>query len=136
MTDTKPGQDYTKLSGKKSSSDNAVDLSTLTYHTQSIEEVCTSLSVDPLKGLDKQIAQRRFQKYGPNKITPPSSNLFKKIFFYFFGGFGSILIFASLICFISWKPLGNPNPQVSNLALAIVLLVVVFIQAGFNAWQG
>ena len=33
------------------------------------------------------------------------------------------------------KPLGNSNPQASNLALAIVLLVVLFLQAGFNAWQ-
>ncbi len=33
------------------------------------------------------------------------------------------------------KPLGNPNPQASNLALAVVLLIVLFLQAGFNAWQ-
>ena len=33
------------------------------------------------------------------------------------------------------KPLGNPDPQASNLALAVVLLVVVFLQAAFNAWQ-
>jgi sodium/potassium-transporting ATPase subunit alpha len=31
--------------------------------------------------------------------------------------------------------LGNPDPQASNLALAVVLLVVVFLQAAFNAWQ-
>lgn len=34
------------------------------------------------------------------------------------------------------KPLGNPNPQPANLALAIVLLIVMGVQAGFNAWQG
>jgi sodium/potassium-transporting ATPase subunit alpha len=33
------------------------------------------------------------------------------------------------------KPLGNPNPQASNLAFAIVLLVVVVLQTIFNAWQ-
>ena len=32
------------------------------------------------------------------------------------------------------KPLGEP-PQASNLALAVVLLIVIFIQAIFNAWQ-
>ena len=31
--------------------------------------------------------------------------------------------------------MGNPNPQASNLALAVVLLVVVVLQAAFNAWQ-
>jgi hypothetical protein len=34
------------------------------------------------------------------------------------------------------KPLGEPNPQAPNLALAVVLLVVVAVQAIFNAWQG
>lgn len=33
------------------------------------------------------------------------------------------------------KPLGEPNPQSSNLALAVVLLIVQLLQAGFNAWQ-
>ena len=33
------------------------------------------------------------------------------------------------------KPLGEPAPQASNLALAVVLLIVLFIQAIFNAWQ-
>ena len=33
------------------------------------------------------------------------------------------------------KPLGKPDPQASNLALAVVLLVVVLLQAIFNAWQ-
>ena len=31
--------------------------------------------------------------------------------------------------------MGNPNPQASNLALAVVLLVVVVVQTIFNAWQ-
>jgi sodium/potassium-transporting ATPase subunit alpha len=38
------------------------------------------------------------------------------------------------LVFVSWKPLGDP-PAVANLALAIVLLAVFFIQAAFNAWQ-
>ena len=32
------------------------------------------------------------------------------------------------------KPLGEP-PAPANLALAVVLLIVIFIQAIFNAWQ-
>ena len=31
--------------------------------------------------------------------------------------------------------MGEPAPQASNLALAVVLLVVVLLQAAFNAWQ-
>ncbi len=33
------------------------------------------------------------------------------------------------------KPLGEPAPQVTNLALAVVLLIVLGVQTGFNAWQ-
>lgn len=41
---------------------------------------------------------------------------------------------GSILVFICWKPLGDP-PTLANLALAIVLLAVFFIQAAFNAWQ-
>jgi P-type E1-E2 ATPase len=53
---------------------------------------------------------------------------------YLFGGFGSILLVAGLLVFISWRPLGDP-PATSNLALACVLIAVWVIQAAFNAWQ-
>jgi sodium/potassium-transporting ATPase subunit alpha len=32
------------------------------------------------------------------------------------------------------KPLGEP-PEAANLALAVVLLIVIMVQAVFNAWQ-
>lgn len=38
-------------------------------------------------------------------------------------------------CRISWKPLGDPNPAPVNLALAVILMFVIFLQAIFNAWQ-
>lgn len=67
---------------------------------------------------------------------------------YIFGGFGSVLIIAAILCFIAWyafsaaclyatntvalrKPLGEPNPSVANLALAIVLVVVASLQSFF-----
>lgn len=81
------------------------------------------------------MAARRLAKYGRNVISPTSKNLPKRIVLYFFGGFGSLLIGGAIVCFIAWKPLGEPAPQASNLALAIILLVVVTLQAVFNAWQ-
>ncbi|KAK0185002.1 E1-E2 ATPase-domain-containing protein [Armillaria mellea] len=33
------------------------------------------------------------------------------------------------------RPLGDPDPATANLALAVVLLIVIVIQAIFNAWQ-
>lgn len=37
--------------------------------------------------------------------------------------------------FLSWKPLGEPDPAVANLALGVVLIAVFLIQAAFNGWQ-
>ncbi|KAK0431959.1 hypothetical protein EV421DRAFT_2011723 [Armillaria borealis] len=78
---------------------------------------------------------RRLAQNGKNVITPPPKNLPRRIFFYIFGGFGSLLFVASIICFLSWRPLGDPDPATANLALAVVLLIVIVIQAVFNAWQ-
>lgn len=76
----------------------------------------------------------RLQQHGHNVPSKPPVTWWKDVISYFFGGFGSILLVASILVFISWKPLGNP-PAVANLALAIVLLAVFIIQAVFNAWQ-
>jgi len=66
--------------------------------------------------------------------SSPPTHLFQQIFGYFFKGFGSILLVGAVLVFVAWKPLGQP-PALANLALAIVLLAVFFIQAAFNAWQ-
>ena len=147
-----------------------LDLSLLEWHTLSINEVCTRLGVSQKLGLDSSMAARRLSKNGKNVISPPPSNLLRKIFFYIFGGmvkfiqvrtfylassqvsglfFLLLVLFASsrgncfdTICLITVsqchyrKPLGNPDPQVSDLALGVVLLIVIAIQAIFNAWQG
>lgn len=54
---------------------------------------------------------------------------------YFFKGFGSILCVGGILVFITWKPLGEPDPQIANLALGIVLIAVFLIQAAFNGYQ-
>jgi sodium/potassium-transporting ATPase subunit alpha len=54
---------------------------------------------------------------------------------YFFGGFGGMLALAAIISIICYKPLGEPEPDSSNLALGILLCVVICIQGVFNAWQ-
>lgn len=115
-----------------------------------LERLSTSVKV----GLDDTQASRRLSTYGPNKIKPPPSNILRKLAGWLFGGFGTLLLGAAIISFISWsvshflipsssqvdgimvfrKPLGNP-PEASNLALAVVLLVVLLLQAIFNAWQ-
>ncbi|KAJ6544406.1 hypothetical protein B0H19DRAFT_300887 [Mycena capillaripes] len=119
----------------RKSKGNAKDISDVVWHTLSPLEICTRLGVSETRGLDASIAARRLAMNGKNVISRPPKNLARKIFFYIFGGFGSLLFVASIICFIAWRPLGDPNPFVPNLALAVVLLIVILIQAVFNAWQ-
>jgi sodium/potassium-transporting ATPase subunit alpha len=106
----------------------------LDWHTIAPNEIYTRLSTSPQQGLSTEQAKRRLTEYGKNTPSPPPTHYFQQIFGYFFKGFGSILLVGSVLVFVSWKPLGEP-PSQANLALAIVLLAVFFIQAAFNAWQ-
>ncbi|KAJ4384096.1 hypothetical protein N0V86_000941 [Didymella sp. IMI 355093] len=119
---------------KRAKEKGAVDLAGLEWHTLEVEELCRRLSVDTNQGLSEDQIKRRVAEYGRNKMSPPPSGLVGKIAGYFFGGFGSILLGAGILVFISWKPLGDPPAQ-ANLALACVLIAVWLIQAAFNAWQ-
>lgn len=112
----------------------AVELANLEWHRISLDELYRRLSVSSNQGLSDEQAKRRIGEYGKNKVSPPRSDLFGRIMGYFFGGFGSILLVACVLVFISWKPLGDPPAQ-ANLALAAVLAATWAIQAGFNAWQ-
>lgn len=85
-------------------------------------------------GLDTEQIKRRQTEYGKNAPSPAQTHWFSAIMGYFFKGFGVVLLVASILVFVSWKPLGDP-PAVANLALAIVLLAVFFIQALFNMFQ-
>lgn len=111
--------------------DTARELSELDWHKVSTTDVLQRLNVSPKSGLDAEQVKRRVAQYGLNQMSPPPRNLVKKWFFYVFGGFGSVLFIGAVLCFVAWKPLGLPNPQASNLALAVILIVVIVIQTAF-----
>ncbi|KAH7412890.1 hypothetical protein BKA64DRAFT_770708 [Cadophora sp. MPI-SDFR-AT-0126] len=119
---------------KKAKDSAAKELGDLDWHVITPEDVYTRLSVSPSQGLSSEQAKRRLTEHGKNIPSPPPTHFFQTIFGYFFKGFGSILLVGSILVFVSWKPLGDPPAQ-ANLALAVVLLAVFFIQAAFNAWQ-
>ncbi|RFU30423.1 hypothetical protein B7463_g5908, partial [Scytalidium lignicola] len=126
------GKDTAEIQKTKDSA--AKDLANLDWHTTSVNEIYNRLSTSITQGLSSEQAKRRLSQYGKNIPSHPPTHLFRQIFGYFFKGFGSILIVGAILVFVSWKPLGQPPAQ-ANLALAIVLLAVFFIQAAFNAWQ-
>jgi sodium/potassium-transporting ATPase subunit alpha len=111
------------------------ELSNLDWHTASVEEVCQRLSTSLTHGLDTEQIARKRNQYGKNEPSPPPSRMLQRLLSYIFGGFGTLLIVAGILCCVAWKPLREPLPQVANLALGIVLFIVAGLQAFFNGWQ-
>ncbi|GLB08300.1 hypothetical protein AtubIFM57258_004188 [Aspergillus tubingensis] len=132
--DIDEARDRERAEAAKTKSNVATDLSNLDWHMVSPEEIQKRWRVDISQGLSHDQVQRRVREFGKNALSPLPHQWFWQIFGYFFKGFGGILLIGCILVFISWKPLGQP-PAPANLALAIVLLAVFFIQAGFNAWQ-
>jgi len=111
------------------------ELSNLDWHILSVTDVTQRLSTSITRGLESAQVTRKIAEHGKNEHSPPPSHLFRRIFMYIFGGFGSLLLVSGILCCVAWKPLGEPVPQVSNLALGVVLFLVAALQAFFNAWQ-
>ncbi|KAI9829584.1 MAG: hypothetical protein M1819_006089 [Sarea resinae] len=122
------------LKGASKSDKTTVEISDLDWHRISVEELYQRLATSPTQGLSAEQVSRRLKEYGSNKLSSPPSRWIPKTMGYLFGGFGSILIIASVLVFVAWKPLGKP-PAVANLALGIVLAIVWAIQAFFSFYQ-
>lgn len=106
----------------------------LDFHTISPEKLCQEFNVDQRTGLSASMAAQRLQRDGKNVIAHHHENYLKKIFFYVFGGFCSILWVGVIIFFLCWQPLSNP-PSITNLAMAILVIIVITLQASFSAFQ-
>lgn len=106
----------------------------LDYHILQPDRLFQQLNVDPQSGLSSSAAASRLQRDGKNVIAHHSENYLKKIFWYVFGGFCSILWCGVIVFFICWQPLSNP-PSVPNLGMAVLVLIVIFLQASFSAFQ-
>jgi sodium/potassium-transporting ATPase subunit alpha len=106
------------------------------YHVIPFNELVARYDSDIQNGLTNDQARLRLRRDGPNIIK--QRNYFskiKKVFFYFFGGFGIILWPSAIASILAYKPLGNPDPDKTNLALGIVLFCVILTNAFFNAYQ-
>lgn len=106
----------------------------LNFHSLSPDLICQQFNVNQSVGLGADAASHRLQRDGKNTIPRRRENYLRKVLGYVFGGFCSVLWVGVLIFFLCWRPLGSP-PAPYNLALAILVLIVIFLQATFSAFQ-
>ncbi|KAG6829071.1 hypothetical protein H0H92_005782 [Tricholoma furcatifolium] len=119
---------------RKAKDEDADFFGSLTFHSVEVINLCTMFGITPDNGLDTATATRNVQRDGKNTIAQIKPNYFWKVLQYLFGGFCSILWFGVVIFFICWQPLSNP-PSPTNLALAILILLVIASQASFSGFQ-
>ena len=93
---------------KKSRQKGLREIADLDWHKLSAEETLSRLGSSRTAGLDAEQAKRRLDSDGPNVISKPPNRWLRKLFTYIFGGFGSLLTGAGVICFIAWR-IGQPS---------------------------
>lgn len=105
-------------------------------HIIPLGELYKRFHTDPLRGLSGSSVVNAQAQYGENKITPPTppsffSLLFKELFI----GFNIILWVAGVFAFLAYKPFGEPNPSIANLALGVILALVIISNSLLNVYQ-
>jgi sodium/potassium-transporting ATPase subunit alpha len=105
------------------------------YHKMSIEQLESRFNTSSVNGLDQTKAQQLLLKTGKNLLSHKKKNQILKVMGYFFSGFCSLIWVAAIVCILSWKPLGNPDPNPANLGLGVLLVIVILLQAAFTAFQ-
>ncbi|KAF9141614.1 hypothetical protein BGX30_004475 [Mortierella sp. GBA39] len=108
---------------------------TVDFHKLTPAEINLRFNSNEALGLEQVEAERRLRTNGPNTLVSRKPNYAKKIFGYVFGGFCSVLWIGVITFFICWAPILQPDPIPTNLALAILVIFVILLQASFSAFQ-
>ncbi|KAL4065657.1 hypothetical protein V8B97DRAFT_2105594 [Scleroderma yunnanense] len=116
----------------KPSADPADAIAAIDVHLITVEDVYMRYSTHPTHGLDGAAVLRR-EKDGKNVISPPPTQYWKKALNYVFGGFNFLMWVAFILCLLSYQPLGQPQPQIFVLGVAILLFIVIVVSATFYA---
>ena len=106
----------------------------LTFHRMSLAELSGHFATSLSNGLAQTSAESLLSRHGPNQIKPRSKNALLQLVSYLFTGFCGLLWISSIVCLLAWKPIGSP-PDPTNLGLAVLLVIVIFLQASFSAFQ-
>lgn len=109
-----------------------------TYHKMELFELVSHFNTSLTDGLSSSVASQVLAKNGKNIIQQKGKNIFVKITKYFFSGFCPLIWAAAIVCTLSWEPLGQiggDQPQIVNLGLGVMLIIVILCQALFTAFQ-
>jgi len=105
-------------------------------HSIPLDELFQRFHTDPRNGLSSNSIPDARAQYGDNKLTPPKPpNYFWLLFKQLFTGFNGVLWFAGILAILAYKPLGGPDPPITNLALGIVIFIVIICNSILNAYQ-
>lgn len=126
---------HAKSSQKEKNPNDAQYFEDIKFHSLAVDAVCQDLGVVATDGLSPAEASTRLSRNGMNVLPHRKPNYIIKLLKYVFGGFCSVLWVGTIIFFICWRPLGDPDPAPYNLGLAILVLIVIFLQAAFSAFQ-
>ncbi|OAQ29110.1 calcium ATPase [Linnemannia elongata AG-77] len=122
----------------KASKDEASEtdfFATVDFHKLTPAEINLRFNSNEALGLEQVEAERRLRTNGPNTLVSRKPNYLKKILGYVFGGFCSVLWIGVITFFICWRPILQPDPIDTNLALAVLVIFVILLQASFSAFQ-
>jgi len=131
-------------SKKKPKKNDKTDLSDLKQeleldeHKIPVEELYQRLQTNPETGLSSAEARRRYERDGPNALTPPKKTPeWIKFCKNLFGGFALLLWIGAILCFIAYsiESAAEEEPSNDNLYLGIVLTSVVIITGIFSYSQ-
>ncbi|KAI8072363.1 putative Na/K ATPase alpha 1 subunit [Gongronella butleri] len=132
----------TEKSGKKKQDmDDSEYFASMDFHKLSNEAIIQQLNSSEKQGLDSASVETRLKLNGHNVFLTKRPNYLWKILRYVFGGFCSVLWVGVITYFLCWMPLSTPpivpdgSPSVINLALAIVVMIAIIVQASFSAFQ-
>lgn len=108
----------------------------LDLHMLSSDQLFRHFHTNATDGLSTDQVAQLLQQHGENLLTPPKKPNYLWVFLsQLFTGFNVFLWIAAIFAFLAWKPFGEPDPQVANLALGVVLCLIIFLNGLLDSYQ-
>ncbi|TPP66702.1 Sodium/potassium-transporting ATPase subunit alpha [Fasciola gigantica] len=107
-------------------------------HVIEIEKLCERLNTDVVQGLSQTQAETLLNKFGLNALTPQKQTpTILKIIQCLTGGFSLLLWIGAILCYTAAtiETLTQKHPEMDNMWLGTVLVVVVVISGIFTYYQ-